>query len=74
MATDRWQRAWCFVAAQKLVDLRRCCKFGELSDERAGALMTVNQMLDAPPLGNPFPLGRAVRQRALRSKIEAARR
>ena len=48
--TDRWAHAWCFVIEQKLVDARRFYKFGELSDQRAGALVTVNQVLDEPPL------------------------
>ena len=47
--TDRWQRAWCFVADQKLTDVRGFYKFGELSDQRAGALVSVNQVLDEPP-------------------------
>ena len=46
--TSRWLRAWCFVGDAPLVDLRRFFRFGELSDERAGALVTMTQVLDQP--------------------------
>jgi len=47
--TDKWRRAWCFVGDAPLVDLRRFFRFGELSDQRAGALVTMTQVIDQPP-------------------------
>jgi hypothetical protein len=47
--TDRWQRAWCFVADAGLLELRKFFRFGELDDARSGALVSFYQVMDAPP-------------------------
>jgi hypothetical protein len=47
--TDRWQRAWCFVADADLLELRKFFRFGELDDARSGALVSLYPVMDEPP-------------------------
>jgi hypothetical protein len=47
--TTKWGCGWCFDGDAPLVDPPRFFRFGELIDQRAGAPVTMTQVIDQPP-------------------------